>query len=232
MKNLFVLLFVALMLSTLVSNALDKFYAINILGTELYKEPTFSSEVLFKIEVGSEIEAIKIIDGKEKKIIGEGFALEGNWINTKINGYIGYVFSAETSDKKPEVILQRKEENKILLFGRKIDVKSHKEVRKIGGGKQADYKEEITTYEFCTYKWSSMDDCFDHCYTTKSLTLNEVYYQFISLYANIGSWTVVPKFVNRVGNTLNFNKEMGASTDLKIVIGEKGSFEISSNDCT
>jgi len=227
------LFIVVLMLFTIESNATEKFYTINVLGTELHKEPTFSSQVLFKINVGSEIEAIKILDGKEKRIIGEGFALEGNWINTKINGYTGYIFSAETSAKKPEIISRQKEGNKILLFGRKIDVKSHNEKRKIGSGKNADYKEEITKYEFCTYKWSSMDGCFDHCYTSKSLTINEVYYQFISLYAIFSSYGIrVPEFSKREGNILRFSLEMGASTDLKIVIGEKRSFEISSSDCT
>jgi len=203
------------------------YYSINVLGTKVYSEPSFTSKVKTKYKVGKIFISNKIIETTEKYHIAKGFELRGNWIGIK--GMNGFVFSSDLSNKKPSFY----ESGHISpnALGKKIDKKVIPREFKIEDKKYI-INDNITIYENGTHLTNSFDGCFDDIYTIKNVTLAEVYHQLISQNLSIGESEIwAPKFHKKENNEILFIGE-GATQDLKIIIKIDGSFIISSYSCT
>ena len=211
----------------------DEYFVINILGAEIYERPTFQSKQIRKIEVGESLIAQEIISTTEVKKIGANFILKGSWIRTNIAGTSAYVFSSDLTKIKPMINIGNSGEKSINLFGKKKSERKLVKKKKCGNS-YCEYRVNTTDYDICRYTCTMWDDCYNHTYTFKGLTLSEAYHQMLNIYHDCGSNKEMqtPIFTNRRNNVYNFSFEETPTEDLKITIKRDGIIEVSSYDCT
>ena len=76
-----------------------EFCVINLLGAELYEDPSFESRILYKLKIGDKLTSKTIISTNDTKMVGPNFNLGGDWIKTNVSGFNGFVFSSDLTKK-------------------------------------------------------------------------------------------------------------------------------------
>jgi len=211
---------------------LTEFCVINLLGAELYENPSFESRILYKLKIGDKLTSKTIISTKDTKMVGPNFNLGGDWIKTSVSGFNGFVFSSDLTKKNPVINTIAFGQKTIDLLGKKLNDKI---VERIITIEKHEYQvqDKITEYENGTYTYKAFDSCFDHLTEYRNLELNEVYHQMVSkycIYSSKGEY-LIPVFQVRIGKTIKFESQ-GATQDLQIELKEDGIIKVSSYDCT
>ena len=215
------------------TNDKNTFYVINVLGAELYEQPSLDSKVIKNIKVGEKIIAKEILKTRQSKKIGKELYLAGNFIRIQNESFNGFVFTSDLTKIKPSLSeiyegimvpdIQGKEKNK----------KTVKRIEKFDN-KEYEIEDEITEFENVKYTYTAFDGCFNHIYLYRNLTLSEVYHQ-LTVHQIVINETdkkiELPKFIEKKGNEYLFEGE-GATQDLKIINNKDGTFTVSSYDCT
>lgn len=217
------------------TNFKESFFIINVLGANVYKEPSLDSEVIEKIKPNVKIIAEKILEPKQRVSIDNEFYLEGNFVKINHKGTSGYIFSSDLTKIKPEL---KKIYDNIFIpnIQGKEKSKRIKKRTETFDNKEYEIEDEITEYENLTYTYTAFDGCFDHVYLYRNMSLSEVYHQLTIHYIGInetleGNFIEIPKFKEKKGNKYFFVSE-GATQDLKIIDNNDGTYTISSYDCT
>ena len=209
------------------------FYVLNALGADLYENASFDSEVLEKIEVGKMIVATKVLESSQSKKIGDNFYLDGYFIRVNAKTSSGYIFSSDLTKFKPVL---REIHKGITIPDIKGEKKNKTMAKRIVeyGNQEHEIEDEITEYENATYTYTAFGGCFDHLYLYRNLNLSEVYHQLTVHQVVINETEMkiqIPKFIKKERNEYHF-EGLGATTNLKLIENEDGSFTVSSCDCT
>ncbi len=213
------------------NQATSMLYVINYEGAKIYDQPNFNAKSTSILANGSAI-SIKDTINADSLIIDLVIVLKGYWL--ELNDQKGYVFSSDLTKIQPQIkagIIPT-----ISLLGAIIDAKTIKEVKKIGSIISFETENKITTYENAIYQHISSDGCWDHIYTYKHLSFNEVYHQMMNRYSGFyGSGDDLtiekPKLI-RYENEAYFYKGLEATPELMLKINDAGQFETFSYDCT
>ena len=203
---------------------------INILGANVYEQPTFGSKTLTKLLVGEFITIEKQIPSNERFQIGPGFSIPGNWI--KPESIDGYIFSSDLTDKEVDTGLNKFGQHFINLRGKLLSTETEEKQTETPMGNFPKYF-EYKYYENGNYTYIEWDGCFDHIYEYKNLSINEVYHQMVSDYSKLinENEISVPSFFEKVDNNMKF-EGVGATQDLTFECKENGISVVSSYDCT
>lgn len=223
------------MTSCFYSQKENTFYTINILGTEVYENPSLDSKIIKKIKVGEKVNLIEILKTEHyKNILGE-LSLLGNFIKVKNESYTGFIFSSDISKIKPSISDVYEGIKVADISGKEHNKRTKKRIKKYGD-KEFKLEDEITEYENVTYTHTAFDGCFYHVYEFKNLSFSEVYHQLTGQYVIIsttekGNYIEIPKFIEKKDNEYFFEVD-GATNDLKIIDNKNGTYTVSSDDCT
>ena len=126
-KTLLLTLIFGIMSCSFGQNANNKnaFYVINVLGAELYEQPSLDSKVIKNIKVGEKIIAKEILKTGQSKKIGKELYLVGNFIRIQNESFNGFVFTSDLTKIKPSLSeiykgimvpdIQGKEKNKKII---------------------------------------------------------------------------------------------------------------------
>ena len=235
MKYTFYLLFLVFQLTVCRGQNLEKpaeFCVINMLGAELYENPSFESRILYKLKISDKLTSKTIISTEDTKKIGPEFSLDGDWIKTRVSGYNGFVFSSDLTKKNPIIKTNAYGQITVDLLGTKLNDKIVERIITIEG-REYHVQDKITEYENGIYTYKAFDNCFDHLTEYRNLELNEVYHQMVSRYSifSYSGGYLLPVFQERIGKIIKFGSQ-GATEDLKIELKENGIIKVSSYDCT
>ena len=217
------------------ANDNNTFFIINVLGANLYEQPSLDSKVIQKIKPGHKIVADEILKTGQSINIGNEFYLGGNFVKIKNKDITGYIFSSDLTKIKPE--LKKIYEDILIpdIHGKEKSKRIEKRIEKFDN-KEYEIEDEITEYENVTYTYTAFDGCFDHVYVYKNMSLSEVYHQltihnFVINETAEGNFIEIPKFKEKKENEYLFEGE-GATQDLKLIDNKDGTYTISSYDCT
>jgi len=216
---------------SLFSQTKESFYVVNLLGTTIYSEPDFDSQIIGRIDLGKIIYFEGVLEQKVKKRVSPELETEGRWIEIVLDYTVGYVFSGDLSTKPTELIIGFKDLQTVSLLGKQLHKKEYTDSVTFDGKNYAVQKIE-TSYEFGMATESFFDGCHDQELFLEGFTLSEAYHQLINYTARKKNNQIeIPAIISREGNIWNFSN-LDAIQELQLHDLGGGRFKITLYSCT
>jgi hypothetical protein len=229
MKSLTLVLY--LISLSLFSPTKESFHVVNLLGTAIYSEPAFDSQIIGRIDLGKVIYFEGVLEQKVKKRVSPELEVEGNWIEIMLDFSVGYIFSSDLSLKPTELISEHNDLHTVDLFGKELE--KEKTTEEVTGEFGTSTLVKIKTiFERVILHEEIFDDCHDWEYTLEGFTLSEAYHQLINLTARKHDNQIeFPAIISREGNIWNFS-DLDAIQELQLHDLGGGRFKITLYSCT
>ena len=189
---------------------------INSLGAAVYEQPTFESARRAKYPLGETFRVERVIETKDRYIVGEGFSFEGKWL--KPVGMNGYVFSSDVTYRQVRISQTEYGNIELHLLGELLSEKDDVKMIKTENG---EFPESTTTrvYEYGSEKGTFWDGCVDYATEYTGLPMHEAYHHMVHEHVTYADGIMeIPKLTGMSLSTFMFEVEFGATEDLKLFV--------------
>jgi len=202
---------------------------INSLGAAVYEQPTFESPRRAKYPLGETFRVERVIETKDRYIVGEGFSFEGKWL--KPVGVNGYVFSSDVTENLVRVSQTEYGKVELHLLGELLYEKEDVKMIKTENG---EFPESTNRqlFENGSVKETYWDGCVSSVIEYEGLTVSEAYHHMANdLLSVIDGVVHIPMFSNKSLSTLMFDLEYGLTEDVKMFVSVDGKVVVTYITC-